>query len=256
MTEIEKRAEIIPWTMTLEQAHDAILQCLMQGTAGHYRIGLLYNHIVANRLAVNRGYRTTRVYFRRHVRVLSQSTLTMYGAVAQSFHLPVAEKYGMASLGALLEYLRLAHIWLWKIDTDEPGPTPIELPRRGGLKLTKPFSDCTAEDLRDAIQARRAWPGHGPLEPEEKPVERYVETLKQHFTENTQFPPKIDAQVHNRRLHLRIRHLRLWELGRLMEALRSILKPAEPAPSAAPAPTAPSPAVTEAQPVAAVSSLR
>jgi hypothetical protein len=236
----EQHAEHISWTTTLEQAHDAILQCLTQGTAGHYRIGLLYNHIVANRLAVNRGYRTTRVYFRRHVRVLSQSTLTMYGAVAQSFSLAMAEKYGMASLGALLEYLRLSHVWLWQINAEEPGPTPIELPRRGGLKLTKPFADCTMEDLRDAIQARRAWPGHGPLEPEEKPVERYVETLRRHFLENTRFPPKIDAQVHNRRIHLRIRHLRLWELERVTEALRATLKPSAP----------------EAQPVGAVSSLR
>jgi hypothetical protein len=232
-----QHAAFIPSSMTLEQCHDAILQCLLQGTAGHYRIGLLYNHMVQHRLAVNRGYRTTREYFRRHVRVLSQATLTRYGAVANSFHLPVVEKYGMASLGALLEYLRLAHIWLWQIDGNEPGPTPIELPRRGGLKLTKPFADCTAEDLRDAIQARRAWPGHGPLEPEEEPVQRYVQTLRRHFQDNTQFSPQIDVEVHNRRIHLRIRHLRVWELARLTEALEPTLKPAELAVAATPAPT-------------------
>lgn len=239
-------SQSIPPTMTLEQAQDSILQCLMQGPAGHYRIGRLYNHIVRNRLAVDQGYATTRHYFRRHVRVLSQSTLTMYGAVARRFPLEVCEKYGMASLGALLEYARLSCMF---VKGHEPGPTPVWIPRKGGLEISKPFSDCTAEDLRDAIKARRAWPGQGRLDPEEKPVECYVETLKQHFAENTQFPPKIDAQVHNRRLHLRIRHLRLWELGRLIEALRSILKPAGPAPSAAPSPTA-----SEIQPVAAASS--
>jgi len=233
----EQRADFIPSSTTLEQCHDGILQSLMQGTAGHYRIGLLYNHIVEHRLAVNRGYRTTREYFRRHVRVLSQSTLTRYGAVAQSFHRPVAEKYGMASLGALLEYLRLAHIWVWQIDGNEPGPTPIELPRRGGLKLTKPFADCTAEDLRDAIQARRAWPGHGPLEPEEEPVQRYLQTLQRHFKDNSRFPPEIDVQVHDRRIHLRIRHLRVWELAQLTEALGPTLKPAEPAVEAPSSPT-------------------
>ncbi|WP_224244852.1 hypothetical protein [Hyalangium gracile] len=225
----EKNAEIIPWTMTLEQCHDGILQCLMQGTAGHYRIGLLYNHIVARRLAVNRGYRTTREYFRRHVRVLSQSTLTMYGAVARAFPLAVCEKYGMASLGALLEYLRLAHIWIWHIDRKEPGSTPIEIPRRGGLQIAKPFADCTADDLRAAIQARRAWPGHGKLEPEEAPVESFLETLKRFFQDNTRFPPRVDAQVHNRQVHLRIRYLRVWELGRLIEALRLTFKPSAPA---------------------------
>ena len=226
-----------PDRMTLEQCHDSILQGLMQGTAGHYRIGQLYNRMVANRLAVNRGYRTTREYFRRHVRVLSHRALTMYGAVAHAFELPVCEKYGMASLGALLEYLRLAHIGIWKIDRKEPGPTPIEIPRRGGLSLTKPFSDCTLEDLRTAIQGRRAWPGHGKLEPEETPVERYLETLRHHFKDNAQFPPKMDAEVNNRRVHLRIRHLRVWELERLSEALKPTLKSPEPVATPAPAPT-------------------
>jgi len=223
--------------MTLDQCHDAILQNLMQGTAGHYRIGQFYNQMVERRLAVNRGYRTTREYFRRHVRVLSQATLTRYGAVANSFQLPVAEKYGMASLGALLEYLRLAQLWLRRSDAAEPGPIPIEIPRRGGLKLTKPFADCTAEDLRDAIQARRAWLGHGPLEPEEEPVQRYVQTLRRHFQDNAQCPPEIDLEVHNRRVHLRIRHLRICELARLTEALEPTLKPAVPAVEAPPAPT-------------------
>jgi hypothetical protein len=241
--------EIIPRTTTLEQCHDSILQSLMQGTAGHYRIGRLYNHIVDNRLALERGYRSTREYFRRHVRVLSHRALTMYGAVARVFKLPVCEQYGMASLGALLEYLRLAHIWIWQIDTKEPGPTPIEIPRRGGLQLAKPFSDCTLEDLRTAIQGRRAWPGHGKLEPEEAPVERYLETLRRHFKDNAQFTPKMDAQVNNRRVHLRIRHLRVWELERLTEALRSTLKASEPV--AAPTPD-PAPAPTLAQLVVGV----
>jgi hypothetical protein len=246
----EQRAEIISSSMTLEQCHDSILQGLMQGMAGHYRIGLLYNHIVENRLAVDRGYRTTREYFRKHVRVLSQSTLTMYGAVARSFRLPVVEKYGMAQLGALLEYLRLAHVWLWQIDTSEPAPTPIELPRRGGLRLTKPFSDCTAKDMRDAIQARRAWPGHGPLEPEEEPVQRYLQTLQSHFADNSRCPPRIDSQVHGRRLHLRIRHLRVWELPRLTEALGPTLKPTQ-----LPVPATPSPTGLKAQLAAVASSV-
>lgn len=224
----EQHANFVPRNMTLEQSHDAILQNLMQGTSGHYRIGLLYNHIVENRLAVNQGYRTTREYFRHHVRVLSQSTLTRYGEVARSFREPVVEKYGMTRLGLLLEYLRLAHIWLWQIDRKEPGSTPIEVPRRGALKLTKLFADCTAEDVRDAIQARRSWPGQGPLEPEEEPVQRYLQTLERHFRAHAQCHPNIDAEVHGRRLHVRIRHLRVWELAKLTAALELTLKAAQP----------------------------
>ncbi|HYH97202.1 hypothetical protein [Hyalangium sp.] len=223
----EQSAERIPRTMTLEQAHDSILQSLMQGTAGHYRIGQLYNHIVAHRLAVNRGYGTTREYFRRHVRVLSHATLTMYGAVEHHFRLPVCEKYGMASLGALLEYLRLACIHIWNVDTDEPGPTPIQIPRRGGLQLTKPFSDCTAEDLRQAVRGARSWPGKGTRERDEERVERYLEMVKRHFAQHARFRPEVLGHVHNLRFHLQIRHLRLVDLERLTEVLRRTLEPSE-----------------------------
>ncbi len=149
------------WELTLEQLRDAIVQCLLQGSAGHYRIGKLYNHIVMCRRAVDDGYPTTREYFRRHVRVLSHASLVMFGAVARKFDQPVCEKYGMASLGALMEYQRLRYGYLPRygylgLNRKEPGDTPIEIPRRGGLILTKPFADCTMEDLRQAVQAQRA----------------------------------------------------------------------------------------------------
>lgn len=143
------------WKMTLDELRDAIIQCLLQGAAGHYRIGEIYNHIVRNRRAVNAGYPTTREYFRRHVRVLSHASLTMYGAVERNFTQEVCEKYGMANLGALLEYERLRYGSVTYLPR-EPGNIPIEIPRRGGLTLTKPFSDCTPEDLRQAVRARRA----------------------------------------------------------------------------------------------------
>ena len=143
------------WEMTLDQLRDAIIECLLQGPAGHYRIGKLYNHIVWNRRAVNAGYPTTREYFRRHVRVLSHASLTMFGAVARKFDQPTCEKYGMANLGALLEYERLRYGTVLYVPR-EPGNIPIEIPRREGLTLTKPFADCTPEDLRQAVRARRA----------------------------------------------------------------------------------------------------
>jgi hypothetical protein len=141
--------------MSLDQLRDAIIQCLLQGNAGHYRIGRLYNHIVENRRAVNAGYPTTREYFRRHVRVLSHASLTMFGAVERKFDQPTCEKYGVVNLGALLEYERLRYGTALYVPR-EPGNLPIEIPRRGGLTLTKPFADCTPEDLRQAVRARRA----------------------------------------------------------------------------------------------------
>jgi hypothetical protein len=227
----EMNAEIKPWSLTLEQARDQMLQALLQGTPGHYRIGKLYNYVVRYRLAVDAGHRTTRAYFRHHVPVLSQARLTMYGAVAREFSLEVCEKYGMLSLGMLLEYLRLASIRLWRVEKEGRGSAPIEIPRRGGLKITKPFSDCTEEDLRLAVQDKRAWPGQGTRDEYEQQADRYVELLRQHFAQNAHWAPQIDAEVQNRRVHLRIRHVRLIDLEPLTEALRRTLKPSEPAAS-------------------------
>jgi hypothetical protein len=225
----EMNAEIKPWSLTLEQARDQMLQGVLQGTPGHYRIGKLYNYVVEYRLAVDAGHRTTRAYFRHHVPVLSEARLTMYGAVARKFSLEVCEKYGMLSLGMLLEYLRLACISLWRVEKDGLGSAPIEIPRRGGLKITKPFSDCTEEDLRLAVQDKRAWPGQGTKDQHGEQVERYLEVLQQHFAQNAHWAPQIDAEVQNLRVHLRVRHLRLIDLEPLTEALRRTLKPAEKA---------------------------
>jgi hypothetical protein len=225
----EMNAEITPWSLTLEQARDQMLQGLLQGTPGHYRIGKLYNYVVKYRLAVDQGHRTTREYFRHHVPVLSQARLTMYGAVARRFSLEVCEKYGMLSLGMLLEYLRLACISLWSVDTKEPGPTPIEIPRKGGLAITKPFSDCTEEDLRQAVYAKRARPGQGGGETYEAHLEQYVAVLKQYFAQNARYSPKIDVHVHQWRVDIRFGHLVPVDLEPLTEALRRTLKPSAPA---------------------------
>jgi hypothetical protein len=56
----------------------------MQGRAGHYGICQLYNHIVAHRLAVNRGYGTTREYFRMPASVpRSMGTSTTCGSTSR-----------------------------------------------------------------------------------------------------------------------------------------------------------------------------
>jgi hypothetical protein len=94
----------------------------------------------------------------------------MFGAVAREFTREVCEKYNMASLGALLDYQRLRYGYLprygyLQLDSREPGNTPIDIPRRGGLMLTKPFADCTMDDLRQAVQARWA-PRRSPESPQ------------------------------------------------------------------------------------------
>jgi hypothetical protein len=225
-TETKTATAPIPWTLTLQQANDEILQCMLQGSAGHYRIGRLYNCLVDRRLAVNGGYRTTREYFRRHVRVLSLSTLTMFGAVVKRFPPEVCEKFGMLRLGTLLEYERYAPV---SVSRHEPGRTPIEIPRQGGLMLTKPFADCTAEDLRQAILHQRAR-ARGPQEAEQREqLERFCATLGQYLSEHSSSHVEVEPRVGPWwKVRLQVRNLLLSDMTRLTEALRRSLTPPPP----------------------------
>ena len=66
-------------------------------------MGESYNHIVAKKLAEKAGFKDARDYLSKHVADLSQSALTIYGAVAAEF--------------------------------SEPGPTVIEVPDDKGRDL-------------------------------------------------------------------------------------------------------------------------
>jgi hypothetical protein len=211
-------AEPIPWTLTLQQAHDEILQCMLQGSAGYHRIGRLYNCVVARRLAVNAGYRTTREYFRQHVRVFSHATLVMFGAVARRFPQAVCERYGMVRLGLLLEYERHAPV---SVNAREPGGVSIELPRRGGLLLARPFAACTAEELREAILHQRSRPRGPQAEAQQEHLQRFCDTLGQYLSENASGPVKVEPRTGpwwKVRVHLR--NLLLSDMERLTEALQ------------------------------------
>ncbi|MDY7229996.1 hypothetical protein [Hyalangium rubrum] len=211
-------------TMTLDQVRDTILQCLMRGPAGHYEIGEIYDHMVLYRRAVNEGYRTTREYFRQHVRVLSHATLVRFRAVSRTFSREVCEKYGMASLGALLEYWRVAVV---PENRREPGDTPIQIPRRGGLTMTKPFADCTMEDLRQAILGERDRRSRTPQERYAQAFQRYCDTLRQYLAENTQNPVKLYARTDRRgwSARLLLRDIRVEDMEQLTQALQRGLKP-------------------------------
>jgi hypothetical protein len=200
--------------LTLDKVRDTILHLLPRGSEGHYRIGQLYNYIVDNRLAVKAGYRNVRAYFRRHVRVLSHASLTMCGAAVREFPEPVCVKYGVFNLGTLLVYERLAGI---SADASEPGPTLIEVPQPGGL-LSKPFAECTVEELKRAVMYKRAWPATPiPVEVQER-VQLYSRTLARYLTENARLPIRIDTRILRGLIDLRLKALRLADLEQLAEA--------------------------------------
>jgi hypothetical protein len=79
-----------------------------QGWAPAWKAGVYYNRIVDQKLAEKSGYRHARDFFSARFKDISQATLSQYGAVARAFSEPIASKYGVWRLGALLTYEKLA----------------------------------------------------------------------------------------------------------------------------------------------------
>ena len=115
----------IPEGTPLEQLRAELLELMGQETINHHRMGEIYNHIVAKKLAEKAGFTDARAYFSQHLADLSQSSLTMYGAVAAEFSEPVARRFGVTCLSLLLGYKEAADV---EVNRDEPGSTVIEVP--------------------------------------------------------------------------------------------------------------------------------
>ena len=138
--------------MTIEQIRDTVIALARQGSTAGHQIGTLWNHVVDRRLAEIAGYRSALEYFSKNVKVLSQSTLTVYGTVARNFTEAVCTQYGMGNLRELLRYADVAGTPL----PEDPGALPIDVPQEDGKVVAKPFSDCSVEELERATRAKRA----------------------------------------------------------------------------------------------------
>jgi hypothetical protein len=152
---------------TLEQLRTELLELHAQESSNHHRMGEIYNHIVDKRLAEKAGYKDAREYFSKHLADLPQSSLSMYGAVAANFSEPVSRRFGVTCLHVLLSYKEAADL---ELNPEEPGNTPIEVPDDQGVVSTLPFSACTVEQLRRAVQRKRKPSSTKPLPSEQ--VER------------------------------------------------------------------------------------
>jgi hypothetical protein len=164
-------ARPIPEDATLEQLRDEMRELLTQEELNHFRLGQIYNYIVAKKLAEKAGYKDAKDYLTKNLAELSQSALTMYGTVAESFSEPVARLFGVTCLSLLLVYTEAADVAL---NHDEPGPTPIEVPDDKGHVTVQPFSSCNVEQLRKALLRKRKPASSKPLPPEaEALADRY-----------------------------------------------------------------------------------
>jgi hypothetical protein len=178
--------------MTLEQARVELLQLMGQGNLHYHRMGQIYNHLVDKRLAEKAGYKDARDFLSQRLADLSQSALSMYGAVAASFSASVARRFGVSCLHLLLAYQEATDV---QVNPEEPGPTLIEVPDDKGQVHPMPFSKCSVDQMRRALQRKRR-PASS------KPVPAEAEALADQYREAVagRFPGvRVKVQVRNQK---------------------------------------------------------
>jgi hypothetical protein len=174
---------VITEGMTLKQVHLAMLQLMREENINHHRMGQLYNYVVDKELAQKAGYKDAKDFFSQHLADLSQATLSTYGAVAEAFSEPVARRFGVTCLHLLLIYKEAADI---EVNAEEPGGTLIEVPGDKGQVATKPFGDCSVDQMRKALQRKRKPASSKPLPPEvELLADQYREAVTGRFSKGT-----------------------------------------------------------------------
>ncbi|MDY7227750.1 hypothetical protein [Hyalangium rubrum] len=209
--------------ITLEEVHQRVIQLVEQGHADNYQIGWLYNYVVDHELAKTGGFKDAEDFFQNQVKVLSQSTLTSYGAVARSFTAAACVKHGMNNLYTLLSYEKLAGI---TVDGNEPGPTPILVPQEDGTVAQKAFADCTVEELKQAVKHKRTPPTPLP-ESATARVMLYRQTLDQHFGKQNRI--RVRAREERSQLLISLQDIPEAQMPKLIEALMDSLKPSNEA---------------------------
>jgi hypothetical protein len=207
--------------MTLEQVRLAMLQLMREENVNQHRMGQLYNHVVDKKLAEKAGYKDAKDYFSQHLADLSQSALSMYGAVAADFSEPVARRFGVTCLYLLLTYKEAADL---EVNHEDPGGTLIEVPDDKGLVTSKPFGDCSVEQMRRALQRKRKPASTKPLPPEaEALAEQYSEAVTGRFPKGA----RVKVLVRNQRgkAVLDFKGIPLEQVNQLVEALSGQLPP-------------------------------
>ena len=171
-------------SMTLEQVDVAFVELLAQESTNHHRMGVLYNHVVDNKLADNTPYKSAQGFFAARFKDLSRATLASYGLVARNFTEAVCGQFGATRLNLLLTYKEVAKI---QFDHAEPGGTFIEVPDDNGVVKYKLFSECSVVDMRKALQRKRRPTSSEPVPAEDLAlVEQYRKAVTGRFPTGTQ----------------------------------------------------------------------
>jgi hypothetical protein len=204
---------------TLPQVEERANILARQGNTGAHELGILYNLVVDDGMAQKAGFKDAKDFFAKRIKGLSQSALSTYGAVAREFSAEACEKYGAYSLYGLLAYEKVAGI---QADASDPGPTAIVVPSEDGTVGQKPFSECTIEDLKLAVKAKRA-----PVPPpsssgEDERIGFYRDTVTGYFPNDSRI--RVNARVHRGKLLLSLEDVSETELSTLIQALQATLE--------------------------------
>jgi hypothetical protein len=211
----------IPEGTTLEQISTELLGLMAQVSINHHRMGQLYNFMVEKRLAQKAGYKDAKDFFSQRLVNLSYATLTTYGAVAEHFSATAAHRFGVSCLSLLLTYAELTGL---KLNSAEPGNTPIEVPDEKGHVQILPFSGCSADQLRRALQRKRKPTSSQPVPPEaEALADQLREVVKSRFPKGV----KVQVQVRNQKgtAVLDFKGIPVEQLSQLAAALTGELSP-------------------------------
>lgn len=139
---------------TLDEVKSQVWDLLSHVESNFYRIGILYNHVVDNKLAEKGGFKNASDFFAHEFKEkLAPPTLSRYGSLARAFSEDVCHKYGPSKLAELLTYEKLTH---QAPVPGDPGDVPIQVPDQNGATSPKPFSTCTMKELVAAVRFLRA----------------------------------------------------------------------------------------------------
>ena len=149
---------------------------MAQENTNHHRMGEIYNYIVEKKLAERAGFKDAKDFFSQHLADLSQSTLSMYGAVAEAFTEPVTRRFGVTCLYLLLT--------LQGGGRPRARTTSSRATRSSRCRTTRgrcppcPSRACSVEQMRRALQRKRKPSSSKPLPPEaEALAEQYREAV-------------------------------------------------------------------------------
>lgn len=152
-------AEDSTTSFTLEECGRQLHTLVLSEGAMQYAIGVIYNHILDNRLTEKAGYQRASVYFAHEFKDIAQSTLSLYGTVASTFTEDEAKKYTVSKLGKLITYFNTTK---QSLPGEDPGTILLKVPEKSGAVVEKRFADCTRSDLNKAIKLLEGTPHQMP----------------------------------------------------------------------------------------------